>query len=91
MPDGFKKDLDNVKKEIKKNIGAEQVGGTDLGDALVTGTNMLFNSGKGRAIILLTDGRSNVGLFIDDALEYVKKSHVLVHTIGVGTEEGGVY
>jgi len=76
-------------KQAIKGMEAEQVGGTDLGDAIVTGTNMLFNSDKGRAVVLLTDGRSNVGIFLDDALEYVKKSHVLVHAVGVGTEEGG--
>ena len=67
------------------------MGGTDLGEAIVTSVNLLLNSEKGKSIILLTDGQSNVGVPIVDAVEYANIKHVTIYTIGVGTEEGGSY
>jgi len=63
-------------------------GGTSIGDAVVTGTNLLMNSGKSRVIVLLTDGRSNLGVGIETSINYANANNVIVYTIGVGTEEG---
>ncbi len=62
-------------------------GGTSLGDAIVTSTNLLINSAKSRVVILLTDGRSNVGINIPNAISYANNNNVIVYTIGVGTKE----
>ena len=82
------KDLMAVKGKIK-TIEIELSGGTDIGGALVTATNLLMPSEKQKTIILLTDGSDTAGTFVDenvdDALEYVLANHVIVHTIGVGT------
>ncbi len=78
-------------KQAIKEITPEAVGGTDIGEAIVTSANILSNSNKGRAVILLTDGRSNVGLSVSDSIDYAKENHVIVHTIGIGTEEGGSF
>lgn len=72
-----------------KSLNIRKGGGTNIGEAITTGTNLLLNSDKGRAIVLLTDGRGNVGLPLEEAINYAVLNLVSVHTIGVGTEEGG--
>ncbi len=69
-------------------------GGTDIPGALITGTNLLLPSAKGRAIILITDGASTVGEFLEDsvtkAAEYAADHQVQVHTIGIGSRSGSI-
>ncbi len=82
-------DLDEVKAVIE-NINIENIGGTAIGDALVTGSNLFFSGReKGNVLILMTDGQSNVGLEINGAIPFLLENKVLVHTIGIGTKEGG--
>jgi len=79
------------KNLLSKSISSLQIlvsGGTSIGDAVITGTNLLMNSGKPKVVIVLTDGRSNLGVGIDTAIEYANNNNVIVYTIGVGTEEG---
>lgn len=73
-----------------RNLEMNDVGGTDLSGAIITGTNMLMNSNKGKIILLLSDGSHTAGSEgpIQDALTYAKVNHVRVHTLAVGTERG---
>jgi|TARA_Y100000310_G_scaffold12560_1_gene12937 Ca-activated chloride channel family protein len=85
--------LINQKSRIKaliKNIEPKIVGGTDLGGTITTSVNLLLPSENSKIIILLTDGRSNVGVPLQQAIDYANKNSVLIYTIGVATEEGGV-
>ncbi|MFH1290877.1 MAG: VWA domain-containing protein [Nanoarchaeota archaeon] len=75
-----------IKRAIEK-IPPSSIGGTDLNEAVVTSTNLLEGE-DAKAIILLSDGRINVGT-IDDSINYANNHDVIVHTIGIGTEEGG--
>jgi len=70
------------------DLGILTAGGTSIGDAIITGTNLLMNSAKPKVIIILTDGRSNLGIDIDSAIEYANDNNVIINTIGIGTEEG---
>jgi Ca-activated chloride channel family protein len=83
-------DLLKVKQKINE-IDIMVTGGTDLSAAIITSTNMLLNSRKGKTIILITDGSNTAGPFVDDivqrGIEYARKHHVVVHTIGIGTNE----
>lgn len=89
-------DMDEV-KEVIENIGIETVGGTAIGDALVIGSNLFFigketeEEEKSNVLILITDGQSNVGLDIKDAIPFLQDNNVLVHAIGIGTLEGGEF
>ena len=74
--------------QVIRNIELSSTGGTDIGEALVTGANLLMGSENAKAIILITDGQSNVGLPVADAIEYINLRQVTVYTIGIGTEEG---
>ena len=83
-------EFSQVKMAIR-SIQAKNVGGTDIGEALITSTNLLMQDDKSGVIILLTDGQNNAGVAVNDALEYLKTKSIIVYPVGVGTEEGGGY
>jgi|TARA_B100002003_G_scaffold150436_1_gene139470 Ca-activated chloride channel family protein len=79
-------------KEIINQLNIKESGGTNVGDALIISSNLLAgdeSSQKSKVIVLLTDGQSNIGTPIDIAVDYAKTREIIVHTIGIGTEEGG--
>jgi len=84
-------DLSTDKEEIKASIDGiilSTFGGTDLYEAIITSSNLLQNE-KNKAIILLSDGQINVGT-VEDAVDYANKNNIIVHTIAIGTKEGGI-
>ncbi|MFW6311189.1 MAG: VWA domain-containing protein, partial [Nanoarchaeota archaeon] len=83
-------DKDKIYEKIN-DLWLMNSAGTNLGEAIIQGSNMLIgsNSDKGKSVILLTDGQSNVGPSIIDATSYAKNNQVVVHTMGIGTKEGG--
>lgn len=83
------KDSSKVKKAIN-DIKSKRVGGTDLGEAIITASNLLLMEKKAKGVILLTDGRSNVGVSTSEGIDYANDNDVIVNTIGLGTKEGGV-
>ncbi|MDO8508500.1 MAG: VWA domain-containing protein [Nanoarchaeota archaeon] len=75
---------------LKSAIGEiiiSDIAGTDIVEAIITSTNIL-NSEETKAILLLSDGQINVGA-IDEAIRYANDNNVIVHTIAIGTAEGG--
>lgn len=74
------------------SVDMTQVDGTALGMAIATSADRLRNSqAKSKAIILLTDGRNNIGAV--DPLTAAKAAGALgikIYAIGVGSLEGGV-
>jgi Ca-activated chloride channel family protein len=74
-----------------KNLGVSSVGGTDIGSAIITSTNLLLKENSSKTIILITDGQSNVGVEPLKAAEYAKDNGVVVHAIGIGTQKGGSF
>ena len=78
----------NLVKSAIGNLNIMSSGGTSIGDAVITGTNLLMNSAKPKVVILLTDGRSNLGIGINSSINYANENNVIVHAIGIGTEEG---
>ena len=83
-------DMSEDKVEVKNsinNLKIEAWGGTDLYEAVITSTNLLHGE-KYKAIILLSDGQINVGK-IEDIISYAQDNDVIIHTIAVGTKEGG--
>jgi Ca-activated chloride channel family protein len=86
--------LVNDKNLIKSSIGEVEIGrveGTNIYNAIIT-ANQLFNDkndGKGKSVILMSDGQINVGdapLIID----YAKENEIILHTLAIGTSEGGL-
>jgi Ca-activated chloride channel family protein len=81
-------DMEEVRDSIE-NISIELVGGTAIGSAIITSSNLLAESEKAKVLILLTDGQNNVGPSIETAIDYANENHLTINTIGIGTEEGG--
>jgi Ca-activated chloride channel family protein len=84
---------DDVKgvKDSVANLTIESTGGTAIGSALITSTNLLIESDKTRLVVLLTDGQNNVGPSIDEAIAFANQNNVNIYAIGVATKEGGSY
>ncbi len=79
----------NAIKKAVQAIEAKRVGGTDIGEAIITASNLLSTSQNPKVIILLTDGRSNVGQEVNDAIAYANTNKITINTIGIGTIAGG--
>jgi len=82
-------DMTIVRQGIK-GVTISNVGGTDIGGAIVTGSNLLLSSDRQKSLVLLTDGRSNLGIYMQDAIDYARRERITVSTIGVGTTAGGL-
>ena len=83
-------ELDASKLKTKLAIDSIEfgkVGGTNIYNAVI-GANEIFGTKKLKSIILITDGQSNVG-GVDKILSYANKRNIIIHTIAVGTVEGG--
>jgi Ca-activated chloride channel homolog len=86
----IRQDISEDKTEIKNSINSiniESWGGTDIYEAIITSTNLLYDE-ENKAIILLSDGQINVGK-LEDIIDYANENKVLIHTIAIGTTEGG--
>ncbi|RME54750.1 VWA domain-containing protein [Candidatus Woesearchaeota archaeon] len=80
----------SLAKERINDLEILDVGGTDIGEAIVTSANLLKDSDNSKVVILLTDGQSNVGIDPENAIPYANSNQVSVYTIGIGTKEGGI-
>jgi len=82
------KNKQEIIDEINK-IDIVQAGGTDIPGAIITSANLLSTSKKGRMMILMSDGSSTVGTFLDQSIrqsiEYAQNNHMIINTIGTGT------
>ncbi len=70
-------------------INMTKADGTAIGDALITSVNHLKDSkAKSKVIILLTDGRSNVGVITDPviAAKTAQAYGIKIYTIGTATK-----
>ncbi len=88
----LEKPNENSKEESMKQLASievSKIGGTAIGDAVVTSTNALIPSGRQKVIILLTDGESNTGVRLEDAGRYAAHANTKVFAIGIGSNEEG--
>ena len=83
------RDLESVDASLNE-IVLSSAGGTAIGDAVITGSNLLDGFTRSKAIILLTDGQNNVGASVNSSIEYANEKNVVVHTLGIGSDEGGL-
>ena len=86
----IQQELTKNKQELKfgiDKIKIENIGGTDIYEVVFNSMKIL-ESQKNSAIILLSDGQINTGS-ISNSIEDAKRNNIVIHTIGVGTIEGG--
>ncbi len=80
--------LTSDKKLVKaalKNITLGEEAGTAIGDAVVLSTMMLMNSSKEKkVVVLITDGRSNKGVSVNESAKFARDHGVRINAIGVG-------
>ncbi len=81
-------DASKVRNAIN-NIAVKTIGGTNIGGAIINAGNLMLVEDRPGVIVLLTDGQSNVGVTLREAIDYANRNHIIVHTIGLGTEAGG--
>jgi len=76
-------------KEIVLDLNVETPAGTAIGEALISSVSLLSNGveGKNKTIILITDGRNNVGISIEKALSVVKQNNIKVFCLGIGSNK----
>ncbi len=79
-----------ITNEIKA-MDISLIGGTAIGDVMITSGNLLLNNKKSKTLVLLTDGQSNVGASIDEGVNYLNGNNIVVDTIGIGSLEGGSF
>jgi Ca-activated chloride channel family protein len=70
-----------------KDIKLSASGGTNLYDAVVLGVNVLRGHDN-KSMIFLSDGQTNIGN-LQDAIDYANENNLIIHTIAIGTKEGG--
>lgn len=83
--------LDTSKIKTKMAIDELDFGkiqGTNIYNALIT-ANKLFDNKQLKSVILISDGQLNVG-DAPQIIQYINRNNLIVNTIAVGTEEGGV-
>ncbi|HDM05647.1 MAG TPA: VWA domain-containing protein [Candidatus Aenigmarchaeota archaeon] len=73
-------------KEIIMNLNTETPAGTAIGEALISSATLLSNGdeNKNKTIILITDGRNNVGVSLEDAVKALVTHGIRVYAIGIG-------
>jgi len=80
-------EIENKIKSITVNLNSS---GKAIGDALELATSMLSQSEKQRFVILITDGKSNIGKNVSEVLEDCKNNKVVIYSIGIGKTEESV-
>lgn len=73
-----------VLKDVISEINIRKIGGTDIGNTIISATNILLASDKPKVIILITDGRDNIGVSYMEAINYANENNVMVFTVGIG-------
>ncbi|MCF7910168.1 VWA domain-containing protein [Candidatus Pacearchaeota archaeon] len=68
-------------------IGLSEYGGTDFLEVILTSAKLLRDE-RNKALILISDGQSNMGDTID-IIDYANKNDISIYSIAVGTKEGG--
>ncbi len=77
-----------VKNKIAiDSIDFGEIGGTNIYNAILVANRMLGEDGL-NAIILMSDGQLNA-VDAPQVIDYAKKKNLVVHTIAIGTREGG--
>ncbi len=79
-------DKDLLKKVIK-DLNVKMIGGTDILGAITHSTNLLMGE-EAKTIVLISDGQANINT-LQDVIDYSNNNQVRIHTLGIGTSEGG--
>ncbi|UCG95854.1 MAG: VWA domain-containing protein [archaeon] len=68
-----------------KNVTYGQKGGTAIGDAIILGSTELKEVEGKRGLILITDGKNNIGVSVNESLDFAMENNITIITVGIGT------
>jgi len=83
--------LDTSKLKLRAALDSIDYGdiqGTNIYNALIT-ANKLFELRQMKSVVLISDGQLNVG-DAPQIINYINRNNLIVNTIAIGTEEGGL-
>ena len=84
----------NIILEKIDELNVVSIGGTDLSGAIISASNLLMNSDKGRVLIIVSDGSNTVDSYnkkaIDVSLEYARNNQIIINTVGIGSDSGPI-
>lgn len=82
-----REDIERAIKQVK----VKSIHGTAIASSIKTAINLFEEELKPKVIILLTDGRENVAPLakLTEVVLKAVQEHITIHTILVGTEQGG--
>lgn len=86
-------EMTDDKNLVIQSIDETRIGeqaGTATGEALSMSVSMLAGNQRGKRIILITDGKNNVGIPLSDAVDMAIAQNVSVHAVGIGEENQSV-
>jgi Ca-activated chloride channel family protein len=75
-------------KMVLSDLGYEAGVGTDFDELLYT-ANLLTSGAQKKFLVVITDGQFNSGN-VNDSIKYAKENGIIVNSIAVGTETGGL-
>lgn len=70
---------------IVANLKVGDRAGTAIGDAVISSVSMLLATNSSRSVILVTDGRNNVGSSVNESIKFAVNNNATVNTIGIGS------
>jgi len=79
-------DKETVVESIE-NVSLGEEAGSAMSDALISSSTLLLNSDENREILLLSDGRNNVGSSINESIRVANNQNVTINSIGIGLNE----
>lgn len=80
------------RSEVFEAIDSVEIGssaGTAIGSAVSVSSSMLDND-RNKTVILITDGRNNAGISVNESIRLAKQQNVTVNTIGLGERNQSV-
>jgi Ca-activated chloride channel family protein len=80
---GLTKDKENLSATME-NISVDDSAGTAIGEAMIISSTLFIDSKNNKTIILVTDGRNNMGLDVNNTYYSLSEKNINVVCIGLG-------
>lgn len=84
------RELTNDREAVVESIDNASLGeeaGSAMADALISSSTLLLDSDENREVLLLSDGRNNVGTGVNESIRVANNQNVTINTIGIGLNQ----
>ncbi len=69
------------------NLTGDVPAGTSISDAIIVSSSLLYNTSRERKVIVITDGKNNMGPNLTKAVMQAKSLNITIDVIGIGSVE----